>query len=363
MTSPEEIQNLAYEVLEKEAGNLSDNEIKEFFFSEWIYYKNIQVGDDEIYSINEDLPSLLHEPFVIWGKDELGFLATSRFSKVTFIYSYEFDKENNDSKTIDIHWTLSFWQFKSIHEALSVFSYVEFMPWLFKVYGPIKRNFTYAPLDNLKFTSIFDYEHAIEIGKLVDKKVKYFEFKTYELQYSNLKKNDRFRNDFFFLSNYFQADIIYQSIKYNSSEIAYKVAKTYDTNIRYKISQMSFEEALEAAKEIIPYPNWDNNKVEVMTEILRCKFFQNKTLMLKLIATRNIPLEEGNEHGDIFWGTVNGVGENNLGKILMKIRVEFQKLPEVQEFLTFELINEAEFNIYQKIKEYEEYEIKGWQGK
>lgn len=35
-------------------------------------------------------------------------------------------------------------------------------------------------------------------------------------------------------------------------------------------------------------------------------------------------LEEGNTHGDKVWGTVNGVGENRLGKILMRLREEFR---------------------------------------
>lgn len=29
--------------------------------------------------------------------------------------------------------------------------------------------------------------------------------------------------------------------------------------------------------------------------------------------------------GDTYWGCVNGIGENNLGKILMKLRKEFKK--------------------------------------
>ena len=33
-------------------------------------------------------------------------------------------------------------------------------------------------------------------------------------------------------------------------------------------------------------------------------------------------LIEGNEWGDTFWGTCDGIGENHLGKILMRIRNE-----------------------------------------
>ena len=36
-------------------------------------------------------------------------------------------------------------------------------------------------------------------------------------------------------------------------------------------------------------------------------------------------LEEGNTWGDTTWGTVNGIGENRLGRILMKVRKELQE--------------------------------------
>lgn len=36
-------------------------------------------------------------------------------------------------------------------------------------------------------------------------------------------------------------------------------------------------------------------------------------------------LEEGNTWGDTTWGTVNGIGENRLGRILMKVRKKLQE--------------------------------------
>jgi predicted NAD-dependent protein-ADP-ribosyltransferase YbiA (DUF1768 family) len=33
-----------------------------------------------------------------------------------------------------------------------------------------------------------------------------------------------------------------------------------------------------------------------------------------------VELIEGNWWGDTYWGVCNGVGENHLGKLLMKIR-------------------------------------------
>ena len=61
-----------------------------------------------------------------------------------------------------------------------------------------------------------------------------------------------------------------------------------------------------------------------MYELCKAKFTQNEDLKEKLLATGNDILEEGNTWGDRVWGTVNGVGENRLGKILMRVREELR---------------------------------------
>lgn len=67
-------------------------------------------------------------------------------------------------------------------------------------------------------------------------------------------------------------------------------------------------------------PDWDDVKVDVMEEIVYAKFTQNENLMHMLVLTEDMPLIEGNSWGDTFWGVCDGVGENNLGKILMRVR-------------------------------------------
>lgn len=62
-----------------------------------------------------------------------------------------------------------------------------------------------------------------------------------------------------------------------------------------------------------------------MLQVVRAKFTQNAELADKLLATGDAHLEEGNTWGDRVWGTVNGVGANQLGIILMKIRDEIGK--------------------------------------
>ena len=67
-----------------------------------------------------------------------------------------------------------------------------------------------------------------------------------------------------------------------------------------------------------------NGKIDIMYNICKAKFTQNETLKTKLLKTGDAMLIEGNTWGDKIWGQVNGVGENNLGKILMRIREELK---------------------------------------
>lgn len=66
--------------------------------------------------------------------------------------------------------------------------------------------------------------------------------------------------------------------------------------------------------------NWEDIKIDVMYQIVLAKFSQNEFLKQKLIATGREWLEEGNTWGDRTWGTVDGVGNNYLGKVLMAVQ-------------------------------------------
>lgn len=66
--------------------------------------------------------------------------------------------------------------------------------------------------------------------------------------------------------------------------------------------------------------DWEDVKTSVMWDALMFKFTQHTLLYRKLAATGDAHLEEGNHWGDRFWGTVNGEGENHLGKLLMRLR-------------------------------------------
>lgn len=62
--------------------------------------------------------------------------------------------------------------------------------------------------------------------------------------------------------------------------------------------------------------------IPCMRDAIAAKFTQNQDLRTQLAETYDSPLFEENKHGDMFWGTVNGIGHNNLGQILMEERAK-----------------------------------------
>lgn len=84
------------------------------------------------------------------------------------------------------------------------------------------------------------------------------------------------------------------------------------------------KDAKKLGREVQLRSDWERVKLMYMYEICMCKFMQNPTLCKALLATGNCHLVEGNNWGDYFWGSVNGHGENHLGKILMDIRAKLQ---------------------------------------
>lgn len=77
--------------------------------------------------------------------------------------------------------------------------------------------------------------------------------------------------------------------------------------------------------------DWESAKLGVMRSALSAKFppvnssgHQNISLSKMLLDTEDAYLEEGNNWGDRFWGTVSGAGENWLGVLLMARRAELR---------------------------------------
>ena len=135
-----------------------------------------------------------------------------------------------------------------------------------------------------------------------------------------------FRGKYFFLSNFFESPVTYKGITYRNNEAAFQAQKVSKEDEQKTYSDLNPSEAKKKGRHVTLRKDvdWDSVKTTYMYEICLAKFSQNKELKNKLLATGDKHLEEGNTWGDRIWGTVNGVGENRLGKILMKVREELR---------------------------------------
>lgn len=138
-----------------------------------------------------------------------------------------------------------------------------------------------------------------------------------------MKKITQFEGTF--LSNFYPCSLIYKGIKFPTSEHAYQAAKATNAEDRDWVAEAKTPGAAKRrGRSIEVRPDWDQIKDGVMLTILRAKFANNE-LAEELINTYPAELVEGNTWGDTYWGVCNGVGQNKLGNLLMRIRNELMQ--------------------------------------
>lgn len=135
-----------------------------------------------------------------------------------------------------------------------------------------------------------------------------------------------FKREYYFLSNFYPTLVRFGGIEYLSSEAAFQSMKCINPKDRYKFSDLNPSDAKRLGRSIEIRKDWEDIKEDIMYKVCFAKFSQHKVLRTKLVETYPAILEEGNDWNDTEWGICNGVGENKLGKILMKLRDEFIKL-------------------------------------
>lgn len=111
-------------------------------------------------------------------------------------------------------------------------------------------------------------------------------------------------------------------------EQKFQAAKSLDDGEATVILQSPPGLAKRMGNQIKLRPDWDAIKYEIMEKLVREKF-QRAGYRLRLLATGDAELIEGNTWHDNIWGDcvctrchAKGPGKNWLGKILMKVRSE-----------------------------------------
>ena len=140
-----------------------------------------------------------------------------------------------------------------------------------------------------------------------------------------MKTINGFQGEYRFLSNFWPCYITFQDLLYPTVEHAYQSAKVESPAIKERIrncpTPADAKDFFDVQK-INPDPGWTvEKKLLVMEELLRIKFSGKEPFLTRaLLDTGNAELIEGNNWDDTFWGVCKNTGENNLGRLLMKIR-------------------------------------------
>lgn len=136
-----------------------------------------------------------------------------------------------------------------------------------------------------------------------------------------MQKIESFKEEpYRFLSNFWPAPVVLDTITYPSVEHAYQAAKTLDRMARTPLHTGSAAAAKKYGRRVPMRSDWNQVKIPIMRQLLTQKFAPNTPLAALLINTGDAELIEGNYWHDYFWGICNGRGENHLGKLLMEIR-------------------------------------------
>ena len=129
-----------------------------------------------------------------------------------------------------------------------------------------------------------------------------------------------------FLSNFYPVMVQQDGIIFPSVEHAYVAAKTLIYQEKLAVAEVkTAAEVKKIGRQLELRDDWEEIKLDVMLDLLIQKFSQ-EPFKTKLLLTKDLYLEETNTWGDKFWGVCNGVGENNLGKLLMWVRASLLEI-------------------------------------
>lgn len=132
---------------------------------------------------------------------------------------------------------------------------------------------------------------------------------------------DRFDGEHAFLSNFHPSPVRGpMGLLFPTVEHAFQASKTLSApDVEAIRDARTPGRAKRMGRLVSLRPDWEEMRVGVMEELVWRKFVDTG-LRARLLATGDLELIEGNVWGDTFWGVCGGVGENQLGRILMRVR-------------------------------------------
>ena len=132
----------------------------------------------------------------------------------------------------------------------------------------------------------------------------------------------QFKDDYYFMSNFYPFKLIYNGIEYQNTEAAFQAQKCKYLPERNQFSKLNPSEAKRLGRHVELRSDWEQVKDGIMFNIVLTKFSSDEYLAYKLLETGEEVLMEGNTWNDTYWGVDLDTmqGKNKLGLILMKVR-------------------------------------------
>jgi len=128
-------------------------------------------------------------------------------------------------------------------------------------------------------------------------------------------------------SNLYRREFIFENRLFPTAEHAYQYAKPRKEAVRdWLMAAPSPALLAMAAHGLYSWdiaPGWSQMKVERMRRVLWAKFVQHPDLAKLLLSTGDARIVEAGtvaNEVNLFWGEVNGQGQNALGELLMATR-------------------------------------------
>jgi ribA/ribD-fused uncharacterized protein len=135
---------------------------------------------------------------------------------------------------------------------------------------------------------------------------------------------DSFDGEYQWLSNFQRQSLEYKGLHFKNVEAAFQAQKVIDESQKAKFCNLDPSMAKKLGRTVSLRPDWQKVKDQIMLELIRIKF-EDPCYRIKLLATGDSELIEGNWWGDTYWGVCGGIGKNKLGKILMQVREEIRE--------------------------------------
>ena len=191
------------------------------------------------------------------------------------------------------------------------------------------------------------YDRDAKYDKYGDRDEMEAEIEKEAIMLCNAKKLERivgFKKYFSFMKLEYQVPVYFEGGLYPSALHAYYAAKSQEQTVRKRFQRMPMlKDMRELARTLIEPEDWKLRRLGIMEIINRDKFRRNKELKDKLLTTMErelinditFELESGEvlDYMTDFWGVINNQGQNQLGRILEKIRRDCREGNELDRWV------------------------------